>query len=345
MRFEALTGLRGYAALYVVVYHLLNIPFPTFKSNGYLAVDLFFMLSGFLLVHNYSSLLKKIHIKYLLIFLNHRFSRIFPVYIFWLLLSLIYGLNNNETYSLSQIASNLTLTHLIFHEKSIVLPSWSVSVEWILYSLFPLLFLFIENRTIKTISTIFCFLLYFILAFQLFPFLMGSQNRSNGQLDIFFFDAYATILRGFAGFVIGMCSYSLISHSFVDNKRQMNILFYCTISLIIVLLNLKNYDFFIVILFSLLIPLCSTCDNFITKFLSNKLAIFLGEISYSLYLCHLLLFPIINNVIANQYISLAIIMCISYLTFKLIEKPCIKIFKYRKQVPAYQQVLNLNRRN
>ena len=84
---RALTGLRGIAALYVVCLHY-YIPIPEnmrILSHGYLAVDLFFALSGFVLAMNYSGKLsREFTLQAYLSFLARRFARIYPLYLFTL---------------------------------------------------------------------------------------------------------------------------------------------------------------------------------------------------------------------------------------------------------------------
>ncbi|MBW7763324.1 acyltransferase family protein [Enterobacter hormaechei] len=57
---RCLTGIRGVAALYVVAYHMLHHDVGiTFIKNGYIAVDLFFVLSGFIMTYTYKDYFSK----------------------------------------------------------------------------------------------------------------------------------------------------------------------------------------------------------------------------------------------------------------------------------------------
>ena len=88
---RGLAGLRGVSALFVVLYHfgiaansgsLLSIP------NGYIAVDAFFLLSGYVLAYNYQSLFSKTFtIRAYGDFLFRRICRIYPAYFVILLLA------------------------------------------------------------------------------------------------------------------------------------------------------------------------------------------------------------------------------------------------------------------
>jgi peptidoglycan/LPS O-acetylase OafA/YrhL len=87
-----LTGLRFFAALYVVLFHQettfaaghhFSKPLLTFLGHGYLAVSLFFVLSGFVLTYNYADRWSETRFSK---FLLSRFARIYPVYALTLLL-------------------------------------------------------------------------------------------------------------------------------------------------------------------------------------------------------------------------------------------------------------------
>ena len=83
---RSLTGLRGIAALWVVVHHALYIarprgPFWTLIYHGYLAVDLFFVLSGYVIAMNYAERSElRIHLGDVVAFLCKRFARTYPLY-------------------------------------------------------------------------------------------------------------------------------------------------------------------------------------------------------------------------------------------------------------------------
>src|SRR5258708_32734760 len=81
MRFQALDGWRGIAALWVALYHspfyghLYGVPLV---RNAYLFVDLFFVLSGFVISHAYADRLGDG--KAVLVFLIRRFGRLWPLH-------------------------------------------------------------------------------------------------------------------------------------------------------------------------------------------------------------------------------------------------------------------------
>src|ERR1051326_8086781 len=155
---RALTGLRGVAALLVALYHINpNWIAPTatgrFVGKGYLWVDLFFVLSGFLLAMNYARLFAGgWSLGAWLDFLLHRVARIYPLYVAMVLASLAYSLAlyggvhaaaaPPPALTLSEpardVAANLLMVQSWGVGKSIDGVAWSLSPEGAAYLMFPL---------------------------------------------------------------------------------------------------------------------------------------------------------------------------------------------------------------
>lgn len=153
----ALTGLRFLAAAWVVLDHYRYVvPYPPalqqVAASGEAAVCLFFVLSGFILTYTYHDWFIADCSRYR-IFLRARLARIYPLYLLGLLLMTPItlatphaplsdlGQHSHAMLVLSWLA-NLALVQAflprqIFHVWDA--PTWSVSVEWAFYLLFPLL--------------------------------------------------------------------------------------------------------------------------------------------------------------------------------------------------------------
>jgi peptidoglycan/LPS O-acetylase OafA/YrhL len=154
----ALTGLRALAAGWVLLFHAglmfqLWVPLTgkalPITGMGFLGVDLFFALSGFVLCHRYlDSLgprLTRINVRD---FLFLRIARLYPVHIFVLLLFAVYvailaGTGSQRgwdaKFPVSAIPQNIFLVHAWFNQQlSWNGPAWSVSMEWLAYLCFPL---------------------------------------------------------------------------------------------------------------------------------------------------------------------------------------------------------------
>jgi peptidoglycan/LPS O-acetylase OafA/YrhL len=166
MRLVALDSLRGVAALMVVLLHInavSHITEWTIVRQGWLFVDFFFVLSGFVIafayldkIENWASVLE---------FAIRRFGRVWPLHAFILLLfvgsellKLVLshgGLPTHEPaftghYTLDAIAANLFLVHSLglYGLETWNGPSWSISVEFYTYLVFALTALFARRRIV-----------------------------------------------------------------------------------------------------------------------------------------------------------------------------------------------------
>src|SRR5262245_54893056 len=152
----ALTGIRALAALLVLGMHTeQNVPagldsLLPFFARGYLGVDFFFVLSGFIITHVYFSSLASPSRSAVQIFLWHRFIRLYPVHITVLagLVAIVsvaraagFTLNNPQEWQWNNLLWQLTLLHAwgVTASPGWNAPSWSISAEWFAYLLFPLL--------------------------------------------------------------------------------------------------------------------------------------------------------------------------------------------------------------
>lgn len=161
-----LTPLRGIAALIVLLFHfdlfwggpfagsLAQTDTTLFIKKGYLLVDFFFVLSGFIMAHVYgSSFMESVSGTGFWRFMKARFARIYPLHLFtlaWaiLLFGAITWLNfpldprEKTVFDVSAIPANLVLIHAMgfYPGYSWNGPSWTISVEWWMYVLFPFLY-------------------------------------------------------------------------------------------------------------------------------------------------------------------------------------------------------------
>ena len=160
---RALTGMRGIAAWFVVLYHIrLSIAgLPPFAlgilSKGYLAVDFFFLLSGFVIALSWNDRLRAGGPSAVPVFLWRRMARIWPLHVFMLgcalalaLLLASVGRHDPVQFPFTTLPLHVLLLQnwgftdrLAWND-----PSWSISTEWAAYLVFPLLSWAIDWRRV-----------------------------------------------------------------------------------------------------------------------------------------------------------------------------------------------------
>lgn len=166
---RALTGLRLFAALWVMLFHFTYNPGDVYTkvwepvrplvNMGPMGVDLFFVLSGMVITHTYAARLgPALRLRAAGSFLWARLSRVWPTFAFltvgfgiWLLLRAYFGVDSMISYQgvqpelgwQSWVAQLLMVQFVTawptFNGSCFVAPGWSISAEWLAYLAFPLL--------------------------------------------------------------------------------------------------------------------------------------------------------------------------------------------------------------
>lgn len=145
-----LTAVRGIAALWVVTFHIYGHDELAIVSRGYLGVDLFFILSGFVLSHSSAGRSSSLNWSEYCAFIRARAERIFPLNwlvlaVLALLLSTLPGFGTNfsnvdERFSVASfIACGLLVQNwALFLPTAWNPPAWSLSAEWLAYLTYPI---------------------------------------------------------------------------------------------------------------------------------------------------------------------------------------------------------------
>lgn len=145
----ALTGVRALAAGWVLLYHLrpwmgpLPGPLANLVDAGFLGVDLFFALSGYVLAHNYLSAERRPRGRAMIDFWWLRLARIYPVHLVVtagvMVLAALHGASSDAHHGGRALVEHLGLVHA-WHGDAVTtwnIPSWSISAEWAAYLCFP----------------------------------------------------------------------------------------------------------------------------------------------------------------------------------------------------------------
>lgn len=338
-----INGLRAYAVAFVVLFHFNILGF----NGGFVGVDVFFVISGFLMTKIIASGIENNSFSFLKFYLS-RANRIIPALVALCLTIALVGwftltpqeykdFGKHAATSLSFI-SNIQYFResgyfdAVSHEK-LLLHTWSLSVEWQFYILLPI-FLYLINKAFKSKNALtisFCILLIvsFALsvivskfnpsaAFYLLP-TRAWEMMAGGLIYLFFnkktFSQKTSLFIEIAGFALIFAS----------------VAFFSTTTL------WPSYNALVPVIGTFLVLLAANNSSFFTN---NKIAQFLGNTSYSIYLWHwpLVFYLSYLEVAQNPtFIVLAIVLSIlfGWLSFKYIETPTRKWLSNKSNKKAY----------
>ena len=340
-------GLRAFAVISVLIYHLEKILLSTqMFSGGFLGVDIFFVISGYII----SLIIFReifIHKKFNLIsFYERRIRRLLPALLIVILSSFITSIiifipTDLIDFAESVFSSLFFVSNFYFYFSDTVygadlsftkplLHTWSLSVEEQFYILFPLLFLFLA----KNFKNFFYISLLILIIFSI---LFAEYFNQNHRLINF----YILPSR-----IWELCAGSLIAYIHSFPKKFNFLLNYSNnistnyISLFGILIITFSVFFFRNELnhpsYKTLFPVFGTCliiycinykKNLINTVLKFKPLVYIGLISYSLYLWHYPILSFVNylDLYKEEKISLifiiTLIVLLSIFTFHFIEKP------------------------
>jgi len=296
-KLPALTGVRALAALMVLALHA-GQNFPQFLSNnvfvqhGYLGVDLFFILSGFIIAHVYLYELVPVRGKALRVFLWHRFVRLFPAHatVLLVLVMLVIAsrsagieLNQPQNWSYYDLPWHFLMVHA-WGTTDIAgwnTPSWSISAEWFAYLLFPAVAagaLALPRRAALPLA--FATLLIGAVLFDVYHWSIGAAWIGPPAL-----------LRVASEFICGVLLYRAVridrtglSPMLSDGLAFCGLLAFCAGTFF------SANDFVLIASLAVLIVGVSGPGIGVRVVFGCRLVVWLGEISYSTYLAH---FPVL----------------------------------------------------
>ena len=327
-RNNSIDTLRGISVFLVLIFHLkIEIFEHVIFEGGYLGVDIFFVISGYLI----TSILflnsddKKFTYKN---FLKKRFLRIFPTYISLIFATLLVGyliLTPNQLIDLanSAIASILFISNVHFwkvlndyffstsHINTTLLHTWSLSIEIQYYLFISLIFIFLKKISLNPkIYLMVLGILSFLISFSfsiIEPSInfFGFQSRLwefiLGSFIFFYKDKINLKINLISKYIIYLIIFTFVSLAKETTPSLITLIFLIFVSILI--LNKNTYK--------------ESLDDIFFNFF--------GLISYSLYIWH---YPIISiseliffkiDIYAKFFMFLSSI-CIGFISFKFIEK-------------------------
>lgn len=294
--FPALTGFRTIAAWMIFVFHF--FPFKdeslpqiskVLADGFHIGVDMFFVLSGFLITYRYY---EKINIDFRQYMLN-RFARIYPM--FFIITTLVYI---NTLFIRQDIPSNLitelflnySLTKTIFFDYHLtgVKQAWTLTLEEMFYVVAPFLFILIRKKTIWLVIILSVIILGGTALHENFKNIEGSGGFLHQNIFLYFIEFF------------GGVALALMLQKFKTNTKVFFTVF-GTVMIFVFLLTHRYLDVlelndslenFIKMMFLTLFGIMPLFwglineKNWIKDILSSKLFVLLGKSSYIFYLIH-----------------------------------------------------------
>ena len=334
--------LRAIAVTAVIIFHL----DPHFFPNGYLGVDLFFVISGYLITQSILKSYKSNSFSFAQFYFN-RIKRILPVLLVVLFFCFFFGIFFLLTSDLKKFAESLIsslgfisnfyfwLTGGYFSTNNQLKPLlhlWSLSVEEQFYIFYPV-YLYLTFKIFKSLNyRLLAIILISIFSFSLTLFFI-FKGHSVPRQAIFFLSPFRVWQFGI-GSIFAFLPNLKLKNSLLDTV-------YLLLALFLIFFNFFYKIQFLpeasLLCFGAALILYKTINekNYLSKIFKFKLLIFIGVISYSLYLWH---WPIISflkyiNIekinITHMFLCLIMIFCFSYISWKFVEQPF--LYKYSKR--------------
>lgn len=338
-------GLRAIAVLLVCFFHT---DFPFFK-NGFIGVDIFFVISGYLITRLLFSEINSDQFSFLQ-FYGRRIRRLFPMMFFTLfftilIAALFYPPNLLVAVSKTVLASVLYISNFqiwnstgYFSQNLQSVPllhTWSLAIEEQFYLIFPFFFYW-SVRIFKNGYIVFLFCSMLVSLLICFNYFLDWNN-----LNFFF-----TISRGWE-FLVGSLVWYLGDCKWIINRSVSfkNVTTLLGIALIFISLisyipkdNYPGWATFLPVLGGGLVLLFSGNQTIINNAIGSKYLVIIGKSSYSFYLLH---FPVImfcNDILKRELgmfekiILFFVLLGLSVITYTYIESPFRNNFqgKHRK---------------
>lgn len=286
---KPLTALRFYAAMWVVLFHYwpkLAVGWtPDFVLRGYLGVELFFVLSGFILCHVYLPALETGRFRYGS-FLWARLARVYPLHIATLagvgLMAFAavragFGIDP-AILSWASLPANLFMVHAwgLAPEAGWNHPSWSISAEWFAYLAFPLFgwaALALKSRPWAAVAGAVALMTGLYLVFPLLSgFALTQATIAWGALRIV------------PCFALGCAAYLLWRARPVTGQGRALGLSALLTAAVVAMAALGAHDLFIVPAFGALIYSLACLTSSGSAIGASGVGVYLGEISYGVYM-------------------------------------------------------------
>lgn len=346
-----INGLRAYALLMVVFYHF-KLPF---FGAGFIGVDIFFVISGYFMTKIIADGIQKNNFS-LISFFYARFMRIVPplllvtvtVYIIGFLVLNPEDLKYYCQYVIKALTftSNLTLLKeaddyfAADSAKNLLLHTWSLSVEWQFYLLYPFLFLAINLFSKKNNNTLalLALLLLLSLSFSIF------ESQINRAYDFYMLATRAWEML--AGGIVYLLEKNDTSAKFPLSCRLKMLGIFAILVALSLFSEQDHWPGYLAVLVIIGAALVIYKENNQLKILNNKLIYKIGLASYSIYLWHWPFHFFFNYYFPHPHLLISFIASIlsillGYGSYFIIEKRMIDGLKAKGKIFSFSIIIGI----
>jgi peptidoglycan/LPS O-acetylase OafA/YrhL len=341
----ALTGVRFLAAFYVVLFHgsaglerrfHLPAPLVIFLSNGYLAVGLFFLLSGFILSYTYDGQIEGATNRYR--FWEARFARIYPVYL--LSLGLAYPFATDL-----HLGSRFAVVAMVQSWNPAIpqlagawnYPAWTLSVEAFFYICFPFVVPWICRSSNRALSWMIAILLTFSIFAHTPVMGLGDWKQHASLLERVLPLPVLRLPEFLLGVMMGLRFLRSAGQPARQTARTPWVIYLAIVGTLLTLsIPLHDWVALVILPFSALVYELARGGSWPEKLLSTKIMMLLGGASYSVYLLRYPVASWMHVVVSNlpprwapsgELATPLILVLFSILVFQCWEEPARKTLR------------------
>ncbi len=341
---KALTSVRFFAALHVCLYHLVR-PFARWgwlaaaMAAGYSGVAFFFFLSGFILTYAHATEYERGR-GHAIKFWVARFARIYPVYLFIMMIELIMNLGDIRRVPFHAIAFGADLVMLQSWSMRMVnffhAGAWTLSCEAFFYFIFPFVLMRLRPRSRGSAVA----LSVFFYALSMVPPLIALVRHPQAAWvendaapgSLFVFTIRRLPILAVPEFLAGV-SLGWLFLRFKPPVRASAVMAALGLVLIVPALLFSDHLPFVAVHNGLLIPIYALLllglsqPNWMTRLLSGPTMVLLGEASFALYLIHITLAAMVmpfgyDHGMREAAAVLVVSIALSIATHVYLERPC-----------------------
>ena len=363
-----LTGLRGLAALFIIVNHLVLV-LPCIRDTalcyyttqcGLAGMSLFFILSGIVIYYNYAEKIRISPVAEIKAFFVARFARLYPLYIVFILGFFVWNVFRHPELLPRHISSlPIFLTgmqswlygyidgmEILYHQEEANI-SWSISTEFALYFAFvPLVLLMRKSGWKAGLAVValafigrLCFL-YVVYGLQWPTAWMDSLFPGHPDAAWAYLVYHSPVGRLFE-FVFG-CGVAMIYRHVQENgvsrvSKALSLLSWVASLVLLVMVCCKCFSFPIwdhTVVTPIFMLFCLGLPCLGAKFLRGKVLNFLGEVSYSAYLLHIVFVILLHydgrnwhSIVGTLAGFLVFTYLLAYLSWRYLETPARRLVR------------------